>query len=322
MLAACEICGELGHDPLSCRHHSEGVDYDEAGRQLLETLGSPSADPLAEPKARVHVQGAYEALLHTTVNWHSYGPLNQIWAASGCGSVWVGGIEAARKLDLLKRCGITHIVQCMNRPSLNVHAGIRYYDFPIESWRTKMPKRLWPFRLPPHGMKQAAGGDACDAEITTAVGALFAPAMEFIGQAVDEGGSVLIHCFAGAHRAGTTGVAWLMHAEGLNSADAIAAAQRRRSVIDPEAYGDLRALLQILENALRRTPSHTLATHASYARGRERVSPPPPPPPLDAGSITTDTTETVLTHCSRERDGGASSEVRCCSTESNSSMWR
>ena len=64
--------------------------------------------------------------------------------------------------------------------------------------------------------------------------AFFAPALSFIRAAADAGAGVLIHCFAGAHRAGTTGVAFLMEAEGLSAADATAAAQRLRPVIDPQ----------------------------------------------------------------------------------------
>lgn len=34
---------------------------------------------------------------------------------------------------------------------------------------------------------------------------------DFIDNAIANGGSVLIHCLAGAHRAGTTGCACLVH---------------------------------------------------------------------------------------------------------------
>eukprot|EP00446_Apocalathium_sp_SHHI-4_P016491 CAMPEP_0177203948 /NCGR_PEP_ID=MMETSP0367-20130122/28085_1 /TAXON_ID=447022 ORGANISM="Scrippsiella hangoei-like, Strain SHHI-4" /NCGR_SAMPLE_ID=MMETSP0367 /ASSEMBLY_ACC=CAM_ASM_000362 /LENGTH=499 /DNA_ID=CAMNT_0018652609 /DNA_START=55 /DNA_END=1557 /DNA_ORIENTATION=- len=83
------------------------------------------------------------------------------------------------------------------------------------------------------------------------IGAGIAQVMEFVRKAVDGGGNVLIHCFAGAHRAGTTGVAFLMHAEeGLGAKSALAAAQRLRPVIDPKAYSGLWSLLLRLEQAL------------------------------------------------------------------------
>ena len=60
---------------------------------------------------------------------------------------------------------------------------------------------------------------------------------------------MLIHCFAGAHRAGTTGVAWLMHAERLSAADALRVAQRCRPIIDPKSYAELYSLLLMLQQA-------------------------------------------------------------------------
>jgi hypothetical protein len=56
---------------------------------------------------------------------------------------------------------------------------------------------------------------------------------DFVDAALASGGSVLIHCLAGAHRAGTTGVCCLMRHYGLSPADAIAMAQSLRPVINP-----------------------------------------------------------------------------------------
>ena len=44
---------------------------------------------------------------------------------------------------------------------------------------------------------------------------------------------VLIHCLAGAHRAGTTSVAYLMHKTGKGPKEATVLAKRRRPVINP-----------------------------------------------------------------------------------------
>ena len=59
------------------------------------------------------------------------------------------------------------------------------------------------------------------------------------------GEPVLVHCLAGAHRAGTAGVAWLMRAGRLPLQAALRQAQARRGVIDP--YGYLLQLLALLE---------------------------------------------------------------------------
>ena len=40
----------------------------------------------------------------------------------------------------------------------------------------------------------------------------FAPAFNFIDRALEKGNNVMVHCLAGAHRAGTTGVAYMMKA--------------------------------------------------------------------------------------------------------------
>ena len=69
----------------------------------------------------------------------------------------------------------------------------------------------------------------------------------WIQEALDGGNSVLIHCLAGAHRAGTTGVSWLMHAAQMDRAEATAAAQRLRSVVNP--FGHLVGILEKLEAA-------------------------------------------------------------------------
>ncbi|CAE7177735.1 DUSP9, partial [Symbiodinium pilosum] len=41
------------------------------------------------------------------------------------------------------------------------------------------------------------------------------PVWEFLDAALEDGCNVLVHCHAGAHRAGTTAVAYLMHAQGV-----------------------------------------------------------------------------------------------------------
>ena len=40
----------------------------------------------------------------------------------------------------------------------------------------------------------------------------FAPAHNFIDKALNQGKHVMVHCLAGAHRAGTTGVSYMMKA--------------------------------------------------------------------------------------------------------------
>lgn len=56
----------------------------------------------------------------------------------------------------------------------------------------------------------------------------------FTDRALANGENVLVHCLAGAHRAGTTGVILLMRYSGVNDVDrAIATAKKCRHIIDP-----------------------------------------------------------------------------------------
>ena len=69
---------------------------------------------------------------------------------------------------------------------------------------------------------------------------------DFVEKAVSKGENVLIHCLAGAHRAGTTGCAWLIHANNLSVDDAIKLAKSKREIIDPIAnFPELLRVLRI-----------------------------------------------------------------------------
>ena len=60
------------------------------------------------------------------------------------------------------------------------------------------------------------------------------PLFTFVDAALKSGRSILVHCLAGAHRAGTTGVLLLMRYSGMNDVEqAIFAAKKLRRIIDP-----------------------------------------------------------------------------------------
>ena len=67
----------------------------------------------------------------------------------------------------------------------------------------------------------------------------------FVDSALARGDNVLVHCLAGAHRAGTTGVLLLMHKTGMGAAEATAAAKALRPAINP--IGDFPLLLETFE---------------------------------------------------------------------------
>ena len=61
----------------------------------------------------------------------------------------------------------------------------------------------------------------------------FEPLFRFVEGELAEGNNVIIHCLAGAHRAGTAGVACLMHLADLDRATATTIAQTARPAINP-----------------------------------------------------------------------------------------
>ena len=70
----------------------------------------------------------------------------------------------------------------------------------------------------------------------------------FVEKVMKEGKNVLIHCLAGAHRAGTTGCAWLLYANNLSVEDAIKLGKAKRDAINP--IGQFPGLLKALRNGL------------------------------------------------------------------------
>jgi protein-tyrosine phosphatase len=114
--------------------------------------------------------------------------------------------------------------------SKNVHEGKKkyhYFRFPISSW-------YWsPF----------------DMNTDQGVLRFFLPVFLWIEERTAAGGNVLIHCLAGAHRAGTTSVSWLMYANGMGVQEAIRFGKSCRDAINP--IGSFPELLKKLEKALK-----------------------------------------------------------------------
>merc|ERR1719174_1664182 len=73
------------------------------------------------------------------------------------------------------------------------------------------------------------------------------PYFAFIAQNLAEGHNVLVHCLAGAHRAGTAGIAALMLFCNWDAKSAVPAAQKLRAAINP--IGGFPELLSLLEQA-------------------------------------------------------------------------
>eukprot|EP00756_Hemistasia_phaeocysticola_P007286 Hpha_TRINITY_DN14193_c0_g1::TRINITY_DN14193_c0_g1_i1::g.10757::m.10757 len=182
------------------------VDYEEAGKKLLERVGLEGASARGK--------------------WSDLDPLYK-HPTTGA-QMFVGNIQAAQNKSILQRHNISHVVNCQERASKNFHEGdpgFHYLRFFISGW-WRDPK----IKATPDGAFH-----------------FFGPVFMFIDSALADGQNVMVHCLAGAHRAGTTGCAYLMHAADLNKQDAVMTAKRLRPIIDP--IGDFPELLHLLQNA-------------------------------------------------------------------------
>mmetsp|Transcript_19324 Transcript_19324/g.17551 ORF Transcript_19324/g.17551 Transcript_19324/m.17551 type:complete len:196 (+) Transcript_19324:39-626(+) len=157
-----------------------------------------------------------------------WNPLDPIYKhPTGGGTIYVGNQNAAENINLLRAYSITHIVNCTYGFSKipDYHTGkLKYYEFAISHWSSFV--------------------DNTDSSVLAFVNPLF----EFIDSAISTGNNVLVHCLAGAHRAGSTGVACLIRYADMDVDVAIKTAKKLRPVIDP--IGQLPDFLKRLKRAL------------------------------------------------------------------------
>lgn len=137
-----------------------------------------------------------------------YNPLDAIYRdkATG-GTIFVGNQQAAQNAAMLKENGITHVCNCTDSMPFYHKDAFTYLRFNVSFW--------------------PSFGDIEELR------KFLTPLWEFVDGALAKGESVLVHCLAGAHRAGTTGIMCLMHYAGMSSLEAVPTAKRLRPVIDP-----------------------------------------------------------------------------------------
>lgn len=148
--------------------------------------------------------------------------------------LYVGNHRAAASMEILSdRMGnCRRIVFCQDKDGtkhFEHDREFRYLTFPIGRWRSYIPWEGEP------GREEAAIK-------------FFRPLFEFLDDELGHGNNVLIHCLAGAHRAGTAGISSLMHLTGMSASDATKTAKALRPIIDP--IGDFPNLLSLLEKAM------------------------------------------------------------------------
>jgi len=214
-----------GYDCSQCLEKSEliqaacrldATDYDEEARKLFQEL---NLQPSVNNNQKTH---------------SLYSNLDPIWKhpGEGGGTVYVGNYVAASDRRTLQERNIVGIVNCQEATSKNYFegdgSGLHYHRFVVSRLALYCHNR---------NVAPLAGG--------------FQEAFDFIQEHIARGDSVLIHCLAGAHRAGTAGTAWIMYKTGKGVQDALVIAKKCRPIIAP--FGTLIELLHRLESELTAT---------------------------------------------------------------------
>ena len=214
--------------------HDVVVDFAEEGRKLL---------------ARVNMQqhdNDDDNGIETPLSIQRYAWSNAIYQHPknpNC-KLYVGNYMSASSMDALNN-SMNHcrrIVFCQSSRDGVKHfesnPEFMYLDFPIGMWRSYLPMN----KRTPHDVYQ-----------------FFKPLFEFLDtELLQNNNSVLIHCLAGAHRAGTAGIASLMYLTNMSAIDATRTAQTLRPIINP--ISDFPYLLNLLEQGLEEEEERTTTT--------------------------------------------------------------
>ena len=112
---------------------------------------------------------------------------------------------AAKDRDFLNRVGVTHVVPCIARPQLHFEDELHYHVMPV---RDSLEQDMSPFRD---------------------------EALQYIDDAVQAGGIVLIHCGMGASRAGYLSCACAMRRLGIGYDMALQLVRAARFTVSPNA---------------------------------------------------------------------------------------
>ena len=172
-----------------------------------------------------------------------YNPLDPIFRdpVSG-GTVFVGNHSAASNRTLLDSNKITHVVNCTDNMANFHENGTRGEMLGHGNGPGRLPLTYFRFNI---SYWHRHVDDSDDSVIS-----FVRPLFDFVDSAVASGASVLVHCLAGAHRAGTTGCLLLMYKADMDKRTAIASAKKLRPAIDP--IGSLPEFLERYERAHRK----------------------------------------------------------------------
>lgn len=218
------------------------VDYEAEGQRLMEEMTSGFERGLYS--AMDAVFGSVPSKGNSGGDG-SYHDVDVLWThPESNGMLYVGNDRAAKNEAFLRDLKVTAIVNC-TRPSkhgqlnnYHKHTGrFRYYDLPMAHWDEYCLET-------PNGVDLGTDKEKFEACLR-----FLLPAMVFCLRSLKRGECVLVHCLAGAHRAGTMGILALMHFQGMAGSDAIKLAQKLRPIIEP--ISDFPKLISLFEGSIR-----------------------------------------------------------------------
>lgn len=147
-------------------------------------------------------------------------------------NLWLGSLRAAQDEEALQERGVTHVLSV---GEYNLGAARQRMRVPRSESDEVRPRERLLISLP----------DASASRLDRH----FDASSSFISEGLAEGGSVLVHCYAGQSRSLTLVVAYLMSQDSLTATEALEIVRKRRPVVRPNA-GFLSQLLA-LEGRLR-----------------------------------------------------------------------
>ena len=117
--------------------------------------------------------------------------------------IWLGDYVSTSRKYRLKQCGITHILTVGSGLPPKLPRDFQYCVIPVWDDPKANLKQHW---------------DTCHS---------------FMRHAIDSGGKVLVHCFAGVSRSSSTVISFLMREYGLGMHDAYKFTKEKRWFINP-----------------------------------------------------------------------------------------
>jgi len=214
--------------------HAPDDEFDIEGIQLLSKLN------LKNTKQSPYSHSCMNCVYQLRCNNNDNGESSS--GGDSFGRVYIGNMEAAKDINLLRKHNITSVVCCISKEGYNSEfwheSELSYYRFPVSRWYSIITGRnTYSFQ----SVRNEIQADISQGKAKN----FFKPLFHWIDAAVSRGEGVLIHCLAGAHRAGTTGVAYVMHVSGSRFGESLAAVKKIRPIVAP--YGHLVDLLKLYE---------------------------------------------------------------------------